>query len=93
MSGPPSATWRDIKQLGWTVLLVIPYIAVVCIGAAGLVGTRAAFWIGAGLVALTVITFGLLVVVGLLVSYGDDVLQRWLRRHHRRLSRYGDKVG
>jgi hypothetical protein len=81
--GPPSATWRDIKQLGWALLLVVPFIAMVSYGAVGLVGKRAAFWIGVGLAALTVITFSLIVSFNLLASFGDDLLQ-WVRRRKRR---------
>lgn len=81
-SRPPSATWRDIKQLGWAVLLVVPYVAVVCFGAAALVGWRAAFWVAVGLVSLTAVTFALLVVLSLLVTLVDDFLQS--RLHARR---------
>jgi len=81
--GPPSATWRDIKQLGGALLLVVPFIAIVSYGAVGLVGKRAAFWIGVGLAALTVITFSLIVSVNLLASFGHDLL-KWVRRRKRR---------
>lgn len=81
--GPPSATWRDIKQLGWALLLVVPFIAVVSYGAVGLVGKRAAIWIGVGLAVLTVITFSLIVSVNLLASCGHD-LWRWARRRRHR---------
>lgn len=80
--GPPDPTWRDIKQLAYALLLVVPMIAVVCYGAVGLVGIRSAFWIGAGLVTLTVTTFGLLVAVSFLVTYADDAMQSKL--HGRR---------
>lgn len=81
--GPPSATWRDVMQLAYALLLIVPIIAVVCYGAAGLVGPRAAFWIGVGLVTLTGIIFGLLVAVSFLVTYADDVLQSRLHRRRR----------
>lgn len=81
--GPPNATWRDLKQLAYAVLLIVPIIAVVCHRAAGLVGFRAAFWIGVGLVTLTGIIFGLLVAVSFLVTYADDVLQSRLHRRRR----------
>ena len=74
-TGPPNATWREVKQLGWATILVVPYIAVVCVGAARLIGWRAAFWVGSGLVALTVVTFLLLIAASLVVTYGDDALQ------------------
>jgi hypothetical protein len=80
--GPPNATWRDVKQLGWAALLLVPYIAVVCVGAARLVGWRAAFWLGSGLVALPVVTFVLLIALSLVVTYGDDAVQS--RLHVRR---------
>jgi hypothetical protein len=72
----PNATWRDIKQLGWAALMVVPMIVVVCYGAAGLVGARAAFWIGVGLAALTVVTFALIVVASLTASAGHDLVKR-----------------
>lgn len=78
----PDATWRDVKQLGWAVLMVVPMIVVVCYGAAGLVGPRAAFWIGVGLVALTVVTFALIIVASLMASVGYDLVKR-LRQEER----------
>lgn len=74
LAGPPNATWRDIKQLAYAWLLVMPMIAVVCYGAAGLVGPTAAFWIGVGLVTLTAIVFGMLVVTSFLVTWFDDAM-------------------
>jgi len=80
--GPPDPTWRDIKQLAYALMLVVPMIAVVCYGAAGLVGPRAAFWIAVGLVTLTGIVFGLLVVTSFLVTFADDLMDA--RLHGRR---------
>ena len=73
--GPLNATWRELKQLAYALLLVVPLIAVVCYGAADLVGPRAALWIGFGLATLTVITFAMLVAVSFLVTYADDAMQ------------------
>ena len=80
--GPPDPTWREIKQLAYALLLVVPIIAVVCYGAARLVGSRAAFWIAVGLVALTVVVFAMLVATSFLVTYADDEIQT--RLHGRR---------
>lgn len=78
--GPPNATWRELKQLAWGVVLVVPYIAIVCYGAAGLVGARAAFWIAVGLVCLTIVTFSMLVLFSLVVTGIDDRAQARLHR-------------
>jgi hypothetical protein len=81
--GPPNATWRDIKQLVHAWLLVVPMIAVVCYGAARLVGLLAAFWIGVGLVALTGVVFAMLVVMSLVVTHVDDVINANLHGRRR----------
>ena len=78
--GPPNPTWRDIKQLAYALLLVVPIVAVVCTGTAGLVGRRPAFWIGIGLVALTTITFTMLNAASFLVTHIDDAMQAKLHR-------------
>jgi len=81
--GPPDPTWRDIKQLAYALMLIVPMIAVVCFGAARLVGPRAAFWIAVGLVTLTGIVFGLLVATSFLVTYADDVMDAKLHGRRR----------
>lgn len=81
--GPPNATWRDIKQLVHAWLLVVPIVAVVCYGAARLVGALAAFWIGIGLIALTGVVFALLVVTSFVVTYADDVVNAKLHGRRR----------
>jgi hypothetical protein len=79
---PPNPTWRDIKQLAYAFLLVVPMIGVVCYGASRLVGPLAALWIAVGLVSLTGVVFGLLVVTSIVVTYADDVMNA--NRHERR---------
>ena len=81
--GPPDPTWRDIKHLAYAWLLVLPMIAVVCYGAARLVGPLAAFWIGVGLMTLTGVVFGLLVATSFVVTYVDDAMDA--KNHGRRL--------
>ena len=81
-SGPPNATWRDIKQLAFAWLLVVPMVAVVCYGASRLVGPLAAFWIAIGLLTLTGVVFALLVLTSVVVTYADDAMNAKL--HERR---------
>jgi hypothetical protein len=82
-SPAPNPTWTDVKQIGWTVLLVLPVIAVASFGASRLVGTRAAAWVGIGLAVLSVVTFALIVCSCLLLSFGGDALDRIRRRRAR----------
>ena len=81
--GPPDPTWRDIKQLAYAWLLVVPMIAVVCYGASRLVGMIAAFWIAVGLVTLTSVVFGLLVMTSFLFTGADDAMNARLRNRRR----------
>ena len=81
--GPPDPTWRDLKQLAYAWLLVVPMIAMVCYGAARLVGPLAAFWIAVGLVTLTGVVFGLLVVTSFVVTYADDRINAKLHGRRR----------
>jgi hypothetical protein len=77
-------TWSGVKQVGWAVLAIYPFIAVFAIGASRLVGNRAATWIGIGLALLTAVTFGLIVGASLVVSHGHDLLE-WVRRRRSRV--------
>lgn len=72
----PSPTWVDLKQLIWAWLLVLPFIALASYGAHELLGWSTALWMGFWLAMLVTVTFVLLVVASLVLSYAGDWLTR-----------------
>jgi len=71
-----SATWKDLKQLAWSVMLVMPFIALGTFGLAALVGVRTAVWVGVGLATFVVVIFLLIVAMCLVGSYAYERVAR-----------------
>lgn len=64
LKGPPNETWADLKQLGWALLLVYPFIALTAYGARELLGVTTAIWFGLGLASGIVIPAGYALING-----------------------------
>lgn len=79
-TGPDDPTWREIKQLGWFLLLLYPFIAIGAFSGRSLVGGRVAFWTGVGLAAFITTCFALIVLASLAASVCYDLVQRRRRR-------------
>lgn len=73
------AVGPELKQLGYALVLIVPFIAVFAYGARVLLGNRTAFWLGVGIVATGVIAIGSVVVASLGSSYIVD----WIRKRRR----------
>lgn len=76
-------TWADIKQFGYGLLLILPFLAVFAYGARVLIGGRAAVWVAVGIAAVGVVAYGSVILACLVVSYGHDMtlaLARMFRR-------------
>jgi hypothetical protein len=79
-------TRADLKQVGWALLLVYPFIAVAAYFARVLIGDRAAVWLFVGLAAFATIAFALVVGFSLLASYAEGSAG-WFNRRARRASK------
>lgn len=87
MAPPPlfkaSATWKDVKQLAWSVMLVFPFIAIGAFGLSALVGARTAAWVAVGLAFFVVAIFSMTIAMCLAGSFAYEwffaVKQRWRR--------------
>jgi hypothetical protein len=79
-------TRADLKQIGWALLLVYPFIAVAAYFARVLVGARAAAWLFVGLAAFATIAFALVIAFSLLASYAEGSAG-WFNRRARRASK------
>ena len=79
-------TRADLKQIGWALLLVYPFIAVTAYFARVLIGERAAVWLFVGLAAFVTIAFALVIAFSLLASYAEGSAG-WFNRRARRASK------
>ena len=89
MRSPPPlfdrrATWKDIRQLAWSVMLVLPFLAIGTFGLASLVGTPTALWVAGSLVLFVTAAFVLIVLMCVLGSYGYELLALLRRRRESR---------
>jgi hypothetical protein len=84
--GAGGETRADLKQLGWALLLVFPFIAVAAYFSRVLIGDRAAVWLFVGLAAFATIACGLVVAFSLLASYAEGSAG-WFNRRARRASK------
>ncbi len=75
-----SATWKDLKQLAWSVMLVLPFIALGTFGLSAVIGVRRAVWAGVGLTAFVIAILSLIVAMCLVGSYGFEFFVRWRQR-------------
>ena len=62
----PNATWYDLKQLGFAVLLFEIVIAALAVATRAFFGVRTAVWVGLGIGILVLVAFVLISVVGIL---------------------------
>lgn len=80
----PNATWYDVKQLGFAVLLFELVVAALAVATRTFFGVRTALWVGLGIGAVVLLAFVFISVLGLLTHTVGDVLARRETRRHRR---------
>jgi hypothetical protein len=83
MSQPPGAvneTGADIKQFGWGLALVYPFIIVTAYAARDLLGAQLAAWFGIGLAVLATTAFALVLAFSIVASYASDTAGWFNRR-------------
>lgn len=78
--GDVHETWADIKQLGWGLALVYPFIIVTAYAARDLLGARLAAWLGVGLAAFATTAFALVLAFSIVASYVSDTAGWFNRR-------------
>jgi hypothetical protein len=71
--------WGGLKQFGYGLLMVAPFIAVFAYGARTLVGPRSAAWLGVGIFAVAVVAYGSVVVASLAGSVVFDATMAILK--------------
>jgi hypothetical protein len=76
MKGQPNATWTDLKQLGWALLLLYAFIAVAAALSRSYCGGRTAFWVAIGLAAFVTAALALVTGASLAISYAAQGLSR-----------------
>jgi hypothetical protein len=62
----PNATWQDLKQLAFAVLLLELVVAALALATRTFFGVRTALWVGFGIGALVLVAFALISIVGVL---------------------------
>ena len=84
-SGPtePSATFYDLKQLAFAVLLFELVIAALTIATRAFFGVRTAVWVGVGIGTLVFLAFVFIVLFGVLTHTVASFLARRATRARR----------
>lgn len=83
----PNATWYDLKQLAFAVLLFELVVAALALATRAFFGVHTALWVGFGIGTLVLFAFALISVVGVLTHTVSALLARreQRRRRHREM--------
>jgi hypothetical protein len=72
----PNATWYDLKQLAFAVLLFELVVAALALATRAFFGVRTALWVGLGIGALVLVAFALISVLGVITHSVATFLAR-----------------
>ena len=83
----PNATWYDLKQLAFAVLLFELVVAGLALATRFFFGVRTALWVGFGIGTLVLLAFALISIVGVVTHAVAGFLSRreTRRRKHREM--------
>jgi hypothetical protein len=79
----PNATWYDLKQLAFAVLLFELVVAALAVATRAFFGLGTALWVGLGIGTLVLVAFVLISVVGILTHTIAAFLARRETRRRR----------
>jgi hypothetical protein len=79
----PNATWYDLKQLAFAVVLFELVIAALAFATRAFFGARTALWVGLGIGIIVLVAFALIVAFGVLTHALGAFLARRATGGHR----------
>jgi hypothetical protein len=79
----PNATWYDLEQLAFAVVLFELVIAALAVATRAFFGVRTAIWVGLGIGALVFLGFVLISLLGVLIHSVASLLARREARYQR----------